>query len=199
MPPEQYHHGMQAPMVSNNPQAQHQYRQQLALNKQRQQKMETLKQIHRKNQMLASGQQAPHMQGMVPPPMYPGNMVAGPGMQTYMRNKQQQHMQALQQHHQLQQRRMQIMRMQQQQQMHQQQMMSQQYAYPPSGQPGIHAGMRPMQANPPMQMQQVMQQTRQYPAMMGPAGMRQPGMQYPPQQAPPGMGQVMGPRPGGMY
>lgn len=203
---EQFHAAMRAPMMAANPQVHQQYmpNRQAAMNEQaRQQQMKKLRQI-RDNQIRAGGQ--PHMQGVLPPPMYPGSNYAAPGMvmPNYGQIRKQQQLQAFQQHHQLQQRRLHLMRMQQQQQIHQQQMMSQQYGYQaPAVPPGMHAGMRPMQANPPMQMQQVIQQTRQYPAMMAPpTGMspgRQPGMQYPPQQAPPGMNQMMAPRPGGMY
>lgn len=200
-PQEAYPAGIRHPIMVPNPQMHPQYmanRPVAAMNASEQirlQRIKRLKQIREMNQ-------PPHI-GVMPPPMYPGSMV-GPGMAmpNYGQIRKQQHLQvqAFQQHHQLQQRRLHMIRMQQQQQQLQQQMMSQQYGYqaPPSA-PGMHA-MRPMQANPPMQMQQVMQ-TRQYPgvahsAMMGPpAGMRQPGMQYPPQQA---MNQVM-PRPGGMF
>lgn len=210
-PQELYPAGIrQQPMMAPNPAIQPQYmanRPMAGMNtveqmRQQQQMRRKLKQIRDMNQ-----NQPPHM-GVMPPPMYPGSMV-GPGMTmpNYRQMQKQQQLQVLQQHHQMQQRRMHMLRLQQQQQQQQQhmqqQMMSQQYGYQtqPSA-PGMHA-MRPMQANPPMQMQQVMQQTRQYPgvahsAMMGPpTAMRQPGMQYPPQQAP-GMNQVM-PRPGGMF
>ena len=136
----------------------------------------------------------------------------GYGGQMNMRNR----IQAMQMH---QQRKLMQLRMQH---MHQQQhggMMGQQgYApgHPAAAYQG-HAppmqGMRPMQANPPMQMQQVLQQ-RTYPpghpggpppggmhappppghtAMLPPTGIppgRQPGMQYP-HQMPGGMSQVM--------
>ena len=85
----------------------------------RQQRMKKLKQIRDNQIMAGAGNQPVHMpQNMMPPPVYPGGMVAGPGMTmtNYGPMRKQQQFQALQQHHLQQQRRLQFMRMQQQQQ-----------------------------------------------------------------------------------
>ena len=161
-------------------------------------------------------QQQPHTHMNVPPPVYPGGApsiaprparvpgMAMPGYSGAQMNHQQKQIQMLRMH---QQRRMQMLRMQQmqQQQMMQQQQQQQQYGYQGhTVAPGMHAGMRPMHANPPVPMQHVMQQRYPMgpgPMMAPPSGVppgRQPGMQYPP--GPPQMAGMNIPRQGpGMY
>ena len=193
IPSANYPSGMQHPMM--NPRFQQHYMvnrprnpEQLRTAEQMRMRLKKIQEINLVNQ--------PQMN--MPPPMYPGGM--GMAM-NYNHLRRQQHLHVMQQHHLTQQRKLHLLRMQQQQQqMHQQQLMGPQYAQYRT-QPGPMHSMRPMQANPPMQMHQVIQQ-RQYatntmmpPPSITPGG--QPGMQFPPQQAP-GMGQVMH-RPPGLY
>ena len=133
---------------------------------------------------------------------------AGPTMSSYR-------LQVLHQRHMAQQQKMQYMRMMQHhhqiQQQQQQQMINHQQQYgqfrggpghaPQMMHPAVAAQVQPMQANPPMPMQQVIQQQQQvayapgpqvtpggHVGMMGAPPNEQPGMQqYPPQQAPPGL------------
>ena len=220
VPPRPQEYAMRQAMANRAQQQhqQHQQHQQQRYMMTRQPNTATVEQVRMRLKQIEMNQATHGQMGALPPPMYPGITPGMPGMgmpaaANYQQLHRRQQLHAFQKHHQIQQQRqmIQLQRIQQQQHM-QQQVMGQPYnAYPQPpvavGGPGMHAMNRPLQANPPMQMQQVMQQRQGYPpghrgvghsGMMAPPTGIPPGrQQYPPQQAGPGMNQVM-PRQG-MY
>ena len=165
---------------------------------------------HRLNEIYE--QQMRNSTGGTIPSMYPPNIaMMGPGG-VAATNPNYRRIQVMQQRHQMQQQNYLRMLRQQQLQQQQQQIVGQQYApggayrggpphapphMMPGGMPGggMHPQVQPMQANPPMQMHQVMQQRQQagYPQPSAMGAPPHPGMApgQPYQGPPPGMNQGM--------